>query len=215
MALELRGYRPRVPSAPDSLVAQPLEQAVRLEWSQELEDASVEGYRAFLAETEEGSYALVASVAAPPAVVEGLTNGQTYWFQVAACAQGEVLGERAGPVPCAPQSGGLPVQAEAAWQPQSLSAVLSSIWGVSRPMLRWYPRLAGTARACYNIYRSQGSSGPFALVGARTQPGTLAVMWMDYGTRLLHGDLYYEVTYYDGASGFESWPSSAAHVRLP
>jgi len=215
MTLELRGYRHRVPTAPDSLVAQPMDTAVQLDWVPDPEDTSILGYRAFQADTMTGTYAQVASTAEPPVIVTSLTNAQTYWFKVAAWAAGEVLGEFAGPVPCAPQSGGLPVQAEAAWQPQSLTASLVHIWGMDRPCLVWHPRLPAPANTCYHIYRSQVSTGPFSLLATRTQPGSQPVMWVDYGTERLHGDLYYEVTFYDPSNDFESWPSSTAHITLP
>jgi hypothetical protein len=162
-----------------------------------------------------GSYSQVASTAAPPVVVSDLTNAQTYWFEVAGCTAGDVLGEFAGPVPCAPQSGGSPIQAEAAWQPQSLSLESLRIWSQERPLLKWYPRLPAPPHTCYQIYRSQVSTGPFSLIGTCTQEGSLAVLWIDYGTTLLHGDLYYEVTFYDAGNDFESWPSSTAHIWLP
>jgi len=212
MTLELRGYRCRVPSAPDSLVATPMESGVSLNWAEETADVSVIGYRVFEAQSMGGSYADVASAAAPPVVIASLTNAQTYWFKVAGFTETEVLGEFAGPVPCAPQSGGTPTQAEAAWQPQSLSAHLVTIWGLERPYLSWHPRLPAPDNTCYNIYRSQVSTGPFALIAGRTQPGSQAVSWIDYGAAALWGDIYYEVTFYDPGNDFESWPSSTAHV---
>ncbi|MFB3882888.1 MAG: hypothetical protein ACE149_16610 [Armatimonadota bacterium] len=214
MTLELRGYRPRVPSAPGSLVAQPMESAVQLTWSPDPDDPSIAGYRVFEALTMAGTYSQVASVAAPPAIVTSLANGQTYWFKVAAWSQSDALGEFAGPVPCAPQSGGIPVQAEAAWQPQSLTASLVQVWGMERPRLTWTPRQPGPPNTCYNIYRSQVSTGPFSMVATRTHPGTEPVIWVDYGTQRLTGDLYYEVTYYNPSAGFESWPSSMAQVTV-
>jgi len=214
MTIELRGYRHRVPSAPDSLVAQPMQGAVELDWSTEAAEPTVIGYRAFQAETMTGSYTQAASTASPPIVVTGLTNGQTYWFKVAGWDRGDVLGEFAGPVPCEPQSSGPPVQAEAAWQPQSLTANVMQIWGMQRPALTWTPRLAAPPNTCYNIYRSQVSTGPFSMMATRTRPGSEPVMWIDYGTERLQGDLYYEVTFYDPGEGFESLPSSAAHVWI-
>jgi hypothetical protein len=215
MTLELRGYRHRVPSAPDSLVAQPMDSAVELDWALQPEDTSIVGYRAFQADTMAGSYSQVASTAAPPVTVMSLTNAQTYWFKVAAWSTADVLGEFAGPVPCAPQSGGIPTQAEAAWQPQSLTAGLAYIWGTHRPSLAWYPRLPAPADTCYNIYRSQVSTGPYSLIAARTQPGPGLVTWIDYSTERLQGTLYYEVTFYHPGDDFESWPSSLAQVALP
>jgi hypothetical protein len=215
MTLELRGYRPRVPCAPRSLVAQPMQNAVQLSWSPDPDDPAVVGYRAFDSLTMTGSYSQVASTAAPPVIVASLTNGQTYWFKVAGWSQAEALGELAGPVPCAPQSGGMPVQAEAAWQPQSLTATLIQVWGIQRPCLTWRPRQPGPPSTCYNIHRSQVSTGPFSMIATRTHPGTEPVMWADYGTQRLHGDLYYEVTFYNASEGFESWPSSIAHVVAP
>jgi hypothetical protein len=214
MSLELRGYRPRVPYAPRSLVAQPMQNAVQLTWSPDPDDPSVVGYRVFDALTMIGTYSQVASVAAPPAMVTSLANGQTYWFKVAGWSQNEALGEFAGPVPCAPQSGGLPVQAEAAWQPQSLTATLVQVWGMQRPRLTWTPRQPAPTNTCYNIYRSQVSTGPFSMIATRTHPGTEPVMWIDYGTQRLQGDLYYEVTFYNPSEGFESWPSSLAQVAV-
>jgi hypothetical protein len=214
MTLDLRGYRHRAPSAPDSLVAQPLDQGVSLNWAAQPDEPTVVGYRVFEAMTVSGSYAEVASTAAPPVVVSSLTNEQTYWFKVAGYTSGDVLGEYAGPVPCAPQSGGLPVDAAGAWQPQSLSVNVVQVWGVKRPRLTWQPRLPGPLGTCYNVYRSQVSTGPFAGVGTRTQPGSAAVVWLDYGAVGLTGDVYYEVTFYDPASDFESWPSSMAHVVI-
>lgn len=215
MTLELRGYRHRVPSAPDSLVAQPMDSAVELDWAPQPEDTSVVGYRAFQADAPADSYSQVASAAAPPLTVMSLTNAQTYWFKVAAWSAADVLGEFAGPVPCSPESGGLPTQAEAAWQPQSLTAGLVYIWGTNRPRLTWLPRLAAPPDTCYNIFRSQVSTGPYSLIATRTQPGSGPVTWMDYGTERLQGALYYEVTYYDPSNDFESWPSSIAQVVLP
>jgi len=215
VSLELQGYRYRAPSAPGSLVATPLDSAVAVTWAGQPDEPTITGYRVFQALTMTGSYSQVASVAAPPATVSSLTNAQTYWFQVAGYTAGDVLGDFAGPVPCAPQSGGPAVLAEAAWQPQSLSAALTSIWGSQRPRLTWYPRLPAPPHTCYNIYRSQASSGPYSLIATRTQPGSDPVVWADYGAWFLHGDVYYEVTYYDPGSDFESWPSSWAHVELP
>jgi hypothetical protein len=106
------------------------------------------------------------------------------------------------------------VLAEAAWQPQSLTAALTAIWGSERPRLTWYPRLPAPAGSCYNIYRAQISSGPYSLLATRSQPGSAAVVWTDYGTCHLEGEVYYEVTYYDPGSDFESWPSSWASVHL-
>jgi len=214
MTLELRGYRHRVPSAPDSLVAQPMQEAVELDWSTETAEPTVTGYRVFKAGTMTGSYTEAASTGAPPSVVTGLTNGQTYWFKVAAWDRGDVLGELAGPVPCEPQSSGTPVQAEAAWQPQSLTANMIQIWGMQRPSLLWTPRLTAPPKTCYNIYRSQVSTGPFSMIATRTHPGSEPVIWIDYGTERLSGDLYYEVTFYDPGEGFESLPSSPAHAWI-
>ncbi len=214
MDLELRGYRPRVPYAPGSLVAQPMENAVELTWSPDPDDPTVIGYRAFKSLTMTGTYSQVASVAAPPALVTGLTNGQTYWFKVAAWSQSDALGELAGPVPCQPSSGGVPTLAEAAWQPQSLSASLMWVWGMQRPRLTWLPRRSAPPGTCYNIYRSQISSGPFSMIATRTDPGSEPVMWVDYSAERLEGDLYYEVTFYNPSEGFESWPSSAGHVAI-
>jgi len=214
MTLELRGYRHRAPMAPDSLVAQPMDQAVSLDWALQPEDASIIGYRVFQSLTMTGSYTQAASTAAPPALVGSLTNAQTYWFKVAGWTAGEVLGEFAGPVPCAPESGGLPTQAEAAWQPRSLSATAQMIWGIPRPSLTWHPGLPAPSGTCYHIYRSQVSTGPFALMGTRTQPGSAAVTWVDYGTARLSGHLYYEVTFFHPGNGFESWPSSMAEVEV-
>lgn len=215
MTLELRGYRPRLPTAPDSLVARPRDGAVELHWAPQPEDPSIIGYRAFLSETLAGSYTQVASVAAPPTLISGLTNTQTYWFSVGAWSDREVLGELAGPLPCAPAPEGPPTQAELAWQPQSLTATLVTIWGRPRPRLVWLPRLPCPLSGCYNIYRSQVSTGPFALIATCSQPGLLPVQWLDYGASSLSGDLYYEVTYYHPHHDFESWPSSTAHVALP
>ena len=215
MQLELRGYRHRVPTAPDSLVAAPMDSAVQLDWAPQPELPSIVGYRVFQADTMAQSYSQVASVAAPPVVVTSLTNAQTYWFKVAAWTAGDVLGEFAGPVPCAPESGGLPIQAEEAWQPQDLTIHLVTIWGMKRPSLIWQPRLAAPPNTGYNIYRSTVSTGPFALIATRTEPGSESVRWIDYGTERLHGDLYYEVTFYDPSEDFESLPSSTAHVSAP
>jgi len=215
MTLELSGYRHRVPSAPDSLVAQPMNQAVSLNWAAQPEEPSITGYRVFQASTMSDSYAEVGSGPAPPVTVSSLTNAQTYWFKVAGYTAGDVLGEMAGPVPCAPQSGGSPTDAKAAWQPQSLSVSLAQVWGAYRPRLTWYPRLPGRLGTCYSIYRSQVSTGPFSVIGMHTQPGTLAVVWLDNGVGQRHGDLYYEVTFYDPMSDFESWPSSIASVVMP
>jgi hypothetical protein len=212
MNLELHGYRPRVPCAPGSLVAQPMQNAVQLTWSPDPDDPTVIGYRAFKSLTMTGTYSQVGSVAAPPVIVTSLTNGQTYWFKVAAWSQAEALGELAGPAPCAPSSGGMPVQAEAAWQPQSLTATFIQVWGMQRPRLVWTPRQPAPPNTCYNIYRSQVSTGPFSMIATRTRPGSDPVIWADYGTQVLHGDLYYEVTFYNPSEGFESWPSSLAHV---
>lgn len=215
MTLELRGYRHRTPTAPDSLVARPLDAAVRLDWALQPEEPSIVGYRAFQSNTMTGSYVEVGSAAAPPIVIGGLTNAQTYWFEVAAYSSGDVLGEPAGPVPCAPNSGGAPCQAEAVWQPRSLSATLVTIWGRPRPKLVWMPSLPAPFGTCYNIYRSQVSTGPFSLIATRSQPGPFAAAWIDFGTDDMSGDVFYEVTYYDPRRDFESWPSSAAHVSLP
>jgi|GEM_PF-1654718 len=215
MMLELRGYRHRAPTAPDSLVAEPMEGAVELDWWTETKEPSVVGYRVFQAATMAGSYSEVASTGEPPVIVSGLTNGETYWFRVAAWDEYDVLGEFTGPVPCEPQSGGTPVLAVAAWQPQSLNANLIRIWGMQRPSLTWMPKLPAPVNTCYNIYRSQVSTGPFSMIATRTHPGTGPVMWVDYGTERLAGDLYYEVTFYDPGQDFESLPSSAAYVALP
>jgi hypothetical protein len=215
MSLELKGYRHRAPSAPQSLVATPMESAVKLDWALQPEYPSIVGYRIYQSQTMAGSYSEVASVAVAPAVVTSLTNAQTYWFKVAAWTSAEILGERAGPVPCAPESGGLPTQAEGAWQPQSLQASLIQIWGMGRPCLTWYPRLAAPAGMCYHVYRSQVSTGPFSLVATRSQVGSASVQWVDYDTERLHGDLYYEVTFYNPGEDFESLPSSAAHIVVP
>jgi hypothetical protein len=214
MTLELRGYRHRLPTAPDSLVAHPMDSAVSLDWAPQPEEPAIAGYRVFQAATVTGTYTQAASVAAPPAWVGSLTNAQTYWFKAAGYTTGEVLGEFAGPVPCAPQSGGLPTQAEAAWQPQSLTAELAPIWGIARPLLTWYPRIPAPEDTCYHIYRSQVSTGPFALVATRTQPGSQPVTWVDYVGPYLSGHVYYEVTFYAPGSDFESWPSSMASVSL-
>jgi len=189
MTLELRGYRHRAPSAPESLSATPMQNAAALNWAAQPEETSLVGYRVFTAQTMAGTYSQCASVAAPPAVVTSLTNAQTYWFKVAAYTAGDALGDSAGPVPCAPQSGGATVLAEAAWQPQSLTAALTSIWGSGRPQLTWQPRLPAPAGSCYNIYRSQTSSGPYSLLATRSQPGSGPVTWVDYGTRYLQGDV--------------------------
>ena len=215
MTLELRGYRHRVPSAPDSLVAQPIDQAVSLNWAWQPEEPAIAGYSIFQASDMVASYAQVGTTASPPATVSSLTNAQTYWFKVAGYTAGDVLGEMAGPVPCAPQSGGAPTDAQAAWQPQSLTATLVQVWGTKRPKLTWRPKLPGPLGTCYNIHRSQVSTGPFSLIATHTRPGTLAVVWLDYGVGGYHGDLYYEVTFYDPGTGFESWPSSVAEVTLP
>jgi hypothetical protein len=214
MALELRGYRHRAPSAPESLSATPMQNAVSLNWAAQPEETSLIGYRVFKAQTMAGTYSQCASAAAPPAAVTSLTNAQTYWFKVAGYAAGDVLGELAGPVPCAPQSGGQSTLAEAAWQPQSLTAQLAMVWGVARPRLTWTPRLPAPVGAGYNVYRSGVSTGPFALIGTRTQAGSEAATWMDYGVTRVTGPVYYEVTYYEPGSGFESWASSAAEVVL-
>ncbi len=214
MTLELRGYRHRVPSAPDSLTAQALDAAVELNWAEQPEEPEVAGYRVFQSDTVAGSYSQVASTAAPPVTVSSLTNAQTYWFKVAGYTSGDVLGEMAGPVPCAPQSGGGVTDAQVAWQPQSLTVNLVTVWSARRPKLTWHPGLPGALGTCYNIYRSQVSTGPFSLIATHTQPGTLPVVWLDYATAGHHGPLYYEVSYYDPLSGFESIPSSTAVVSL-
>ena len=215
MSLELQGYRHRVPSAPDSLVAHPRDSAMELDWAPELDELSVIGYRVLQSGSMTGSYTQVATTAAPPIVIEGLTNAQTYWFEVGGYTDTGGLGELAGPVPCAPQSGGDPTSAEAAWQPQSLTAQLLQIWGASRPNLHWRPAMPSPPGTCYNVYRSQVSTGPFALVATRTQFGPLLVAWTDFETDDIHGDLHYQVTFYDPRADFESLPSSTAQVELP
>ena len=214
MALELRGYRHRTPSAPDSLVAAPSDASVSLDWAPLSDHYEVVAYQIHQADTMAGSYTDVACTASPPTLISSLTNAQTYWFKVAGYTEADVLGEFAGPVPCVPKSGGgPPIQAEEAWQPQSLSASLIMIWGIQRPQLVWYPRLPAPEKTCYNIYRSRVSTGPYSLIATRTQPGSNPVIWVDYGFSLW-GDLFYEVTFYDPASDFESWPSSIAHVAI-
>ena len=86
---------------------------------------------------------------------------------------------------------------------------------MDRPCLTWQPRLSALPNTCYNIYRSQVSTGPFSLIATRTKPGSQSVLWIDYSTERLDGDLYYEVTFYDPGNDFESWPSSIAHIVLP
>lgn len=215
MALELRGYRHRAPSAPHSLVAAPLDGAAELDWALLADDPSVVGYRVHQSDTMAGSYSQVASTSEPPVVVDGLTNAQTYWFKVAGWTSSDVLGEFAGPVPCVPQTSGPPTQAEEAWQPQSLAAEHIRIWGMERPLLTWTPGIEAPAGTCYHIYRSQVSTGPFTLLATRSKPGAEPVRWIDYDTERLHGDLYYEVTFYNPSEGFESLPSSAAHISIP
>ena len=214
MRLELRGYRHRTVTAPESLVAAPMQSAVALNWALQPEEPTVTGYRLFKAPTVSGSYSQCGSTAAPPVTVMSLTNAQTYWYKVAGYTESDALGEFAGPVPCAPSSSGQSTQAEAVWQPRSLSAQLAMIWGMPRPKLTWLPQMAAPAGSCYNIYRTQVSTGPFALAATRTQPGSGPVSWIDYGTTRAAGRVYYEVTYYDPASGFESWPSAIVWVDL-
>ena len=214
MGLELRGYRSRAVSAPESLTATPMLNGVSLGWAEQPEEPAVAGYGVFRANSLGGSYTECATVGGPPAVVASLTNAQTYWFKVAAYTEGGILGEFAGPAPCAPSSGGQPTQAEEAWQPRSLSAQAFTIWGVHRPKLTWMPGMAAPPTTCYNIYRSQVSTGPFALAGTRTQPGSGPAGWVDYGAARMTGRVYYEVTYYDPGSDFESWASEVAWVDL-
>ncbi len=110
--------------------------------------------------------------------------------------------------------GGTTVVAREAWQPQSLGVSMLAIWGMERPCLKWWPRLPAPPNTCYNIYRSQVSTGPFSMVATRTEPGSEQVMWIDYRTTYLYGDVYYEVTFYNPSEDFESLPSSAGHVVI-
>jgi len=210
MVLELRGYRPRVPDAVTSLTAAPLGGGVRLSWVN-LEEARVSHYGAFMAESLGGVYSLVSSVAQSPAMISSLSNGEEYWFKVAAFTYDGRRGDFAGPINCTPSSGGAATLAEEAYRPRSLSAWMGAMF--HRPEMRWYPGSLGSERgALFNIYRAEGSpTGTWRNVGTKDKGDQETLFWRDYGTIPASTSLYYRVTYWN-KSGFESFPSSWAEV---
>jgi len=218
--LELKGYRPRRPAAPDSLTATPLPAAVLLDWVAPF-DLAITGYGAFVATLAGGIFSFAGSAATAPLTVGGLTSQQTHWFQVAAYTAAGVLGDRAGPVACVPTSTGTgpPIQAEEWFRPRSLQVTVVTVYAaIRRPRLTWYPGAAPPAGpADYNVYRAHQSSGPYRLTATKTStvgPGS-PITWIDYFAFAGSGGWrWYYVTYYDPSNDFESLPSSPAGAAM-
>jgi len=210
MAMELTGYRPRVPEAVASLTATPREGGVELSWV-DLEDSQTTYYGAYQAEASSGPFALVSSTAHSPTIIASLDSGQEYWFEVAAFTYDGRRGDLAGPICCTPTSSGTPVTEDDLYRPQSLTAWLGNYH--DRPELRWYPgTLGGEQGALFNIYRAEdGPTGAWRNVGTRQKGSGASLFWRDNDLLLPEGTIYYRVTYWR-KTGFESSPSSYASV---
>ena len=210
MVLELRGYRPRVPEAPTSLTTTGIDGGAELSWA-DLEDSQVSYYGAFQADSSGGVYASVASVAHSPTMLTGLTNGQEYWFKVAAFTYDGRRGDFAGPLNCTPSSGGTPTLAEEAYRPRSLTAWKGAYY--DRPELRWYPGSLGWEKeALFNVYRSTTSpTGSWLNLASKQKRDADTLFWRDTQAVPPGETFYYRTTYWN-KSGFESFPSSWAGV---
>jgi hypothetical protein len=208
MAIELAGYRPRVPEAVTSLAATPIEEGTRLSWV-DLDDARVTHYAAYQADSYGGDYALVGSTAHSPVTIGDLNSGQEYWFKVAGFTSDARRGDYAGPIPCIPTSGGPPTNVDDAYQPQSLTVARGIFF--RRPELRWYPgSLGGEKGSLFNIYRTTNApTGSWLNIGTQEKGDHTPMLWRDSTTIPTSVTLYYRVTYWN-RSGFESKPSSWA-----
>ena len=94
---------PIAPDIPTGLIATPGKAQVVLEWTAPANDGGspITGYNVYRSATETGTYSLIGSPTEPTFMNVGLTNGQTYWYEVGAVNEaGE--GARTAPVSSVP-----------------------------------------------------------------------------------------------------------------
>jgi len=139
---------PVVPGAPTNLSATPGNVQVVLTWTAPSSDGGsvITGYKLYRSTTSGGSYALIASPSELTYTDAGLSNGQTYWYEVSAV---NVIGEgaQAGPISSTP--------ATVPTAPENLTAV-------------------GSVGSVALIWQAPASTGGSPLTGYKVFHGTTA-----------------------------------------
>lgn len=215
--LGLRGYNPRLPSAPDSLTAQAQSGGAVLNWVEDLDDPTIAGYNVYQAGSLGDAFAQVMTGTAPPQTVVDLTNDVPYWFEVQAYMADGVGGDKAGPVVCTPCSGTAPgpSQGELYWVPTSVSATsFAFVSAATRPEVRFYGAHAIALHDdSHMIFRATNSAGPWHEIGSVEYRSTAAVQrFVDMYMAPTSDTYYYHVRYYRGTDDYWSAPSSIVSV---
>ncbi len=79
-------FIPTAPGVPTGLIATPSNAQVVLTWTAPADDggSAITGYNVYRSDTETGTYLLIDSPTGPAYTDSGVTNGQTYWYEVSA-----------------------------------------------------------------------------------------------------------------------------------
>jgi fibronectin type 3 domain-containing protein len=147
-----------VPDAPEGLTITPGNTQVTLNWLAPNDDggSDITGYKVYRSAAETGVYVLIASPTALTYIDTGLTNGQTYWYNVSAVnAAGE--GAKTAIVSSSPRYD-LPDA------PDGLTATPGNV----QVVLNWTAPVndGGTPVTGYKVYRSTTMDGTYTLIAS-------------------------------------------------